>query len=111
RIAAYHEPHKTLAPTLQFIGRLSRPGLPVGPELLAVPEDVGRETEVLYREDRSWQELLPDLVDGLIEEERQVRRFLNRGTWEPASLRIPPLAIRPARSARIFHVEAERINL
>ena len=105
RIAAYHEPHKTLAPTLQFIGRLSRPGLPVRPELLAVPDDVGPETEILYREDRSWQELLPDLVDGLVEEERQVRRFLNRGNWEPASLRLPPLAIRPARSARIFHAD------
>jgi superfamily II DNA or RNA helicase len=111
RIAAYHEPHKTLAPTLQFIGRLSRPGLAVTPELLAVPEDVGPETEILYREDRSWQDLLPDLVDGLVDEERQVRRFLNRGTWEPASLRIPPLAIRPARSARIFHVGGGQVNL
>lgn len=111
RIAAYHEPHKTLAPTLQFIGRLSRPGLAVKPELLAVPEDVDEETDVLYREDRSWQALLPDLVDGLIEEERQVRGFVNQGTWEPASLRIPPLALRPGRSARIYRVDPEQIDL
>jgi superfamily II DNA or RNA helicase len=111
RIAAYHEPHKTLAPTLQFIGRLSRPGLAAKPELLAVPEDVDAETDVLYREDRSWQELLPDLVDGLIEEERQVRGFVNQGTWEPASLRIPPLAVRPGRSARIYVVDPEQIDL
>ncbi|MGN6663390.1 MAG: DEAD/DEAH box helicase [Solirubrobacterales bacterium] len=111
RIAAYHEPHKTLAPTLQFIGRLSRPGLAVSPELLAVPEDIGAEVEILYREDRSWQELLPDLVNGLVEDERQVRRFLNRGTWEPSSLRLPPLAIRPARSARIFHADTAQIDL
>jgi superfamily II DNA or RNA helicase len=111
RIAAYHEPHKTLAPTLQFIGRLSRPGLEVSPELLAVPRDVGPETDILYREDRSWQELLPGLVDGLIEEERQVRRYLNNGTWEPSSLRLPPLAIRPGRSARIFHADQASIDL
>jgi superfamily II DNA or RNA helicase len=111
RIAAYHEPHKTLAPTLQFIGRLSRPGLAAKPELLAVPDDVDEETDVLYREDRSWQELLPDLVDGLIEKERQVRGFVNQGTWEPASLRIPPLAVRPGRSARIYRVNPNQINL
>jgi len=111
RIAAYHEPHKTLAPTLQFIGRLSRPGLAAQPELLAVPEDVDQETDVLYREDRSWQELLPDLVDGMIEEERQVRGFVNQGIWEPASLRIPPLAVCPGRSARIFQVDPEQIDL
>jgi superfamily II DNA or RNA helicase len=111
RIAAYHEPHKTLAPTLQFIGRLSRPGLAAKPELLAVPDDVDEETDILYREDRSWQQLLPDLVDGLIEEERQVRGFVNQGTWEPASLRIPPLALRPGRSARIYRADPGQIDL
>ncbi len=112
RIAAYHEPHKTLAPTLQFIGRFSRTGLDVTPELLAVREDIEGETSILYHEDSAWEELLSALVDGAIEEERAVRQFVKAGQWDSrASIEFPPLAVRPARSSRIFYVDPEAINL
>jgi superfamily II DNA or RNA helicase len=110
RIAAYHEPHRTLAPTLQFIGRLSRPGLDVDGELLAVPGDVGEETEELYREEPAWRDLLPSIVDAAVEEERQVRRYVADAV-SGGPLDLPALAIRPARSARIFRVDPAAINL
>jgi superfamily II DNA or RNA helicase len=57
KIAAYHAPHKTLGPTLQFVGRLSRVG-EVGGELLALRRDVNDETSELYRENQAWRMLL-----------------------------------------------------
>jgi superfamily II DNA or RNA helicase len=110
RIAAYHEPHRTLAPTLQFVGRLARPGLDVRGELLAVPEDIAEETEELFREEAVWAELLPALVDEAVEEERQVRRHVSRATAR-GRVDVPPLAIRPSRSARIYPVDPSQIDL
>ena len=47
KLGAYHVPHKTLGPTLQFIGRLSRAGEVPG-ELLAPRAAVTDETAALY---------------------------------------------------------------
>ena len=110
RIAAYHHPHRTLAPTLQFVGRLARPGLKVRGELLAVPEDIAGEVSDLYHEDVGWAELLPTKIDEAVEDERQVRRHVARATVS-GPIEIPPLALRPARSARIYHVRSEDITL
>jgi hypothetical protein len=111
RIAAYHSPHKTLAPTLQFVGRLARTGLDVNGELLATPEDVGPETEELYREDPSWAELLPKIFDATVAAERAVRRFVGDAAWEGKPLDLPPLAVTPARSARIFRCRGLSLEL
>jgi superfamily II DNA or RNA helicase len=77
KVGAYHVPHKTLGPTLQFIGRLARAG-EVGGVLLAPRSAITNETSALYREDIAWRKLLPDLVDSAIEYERDVRRFVDR---------------------------------
>ena len=111
RIAAYHSPHKTLAPTLQFVGRLARAGLDVNGELLATPEDVGPETEELYREDPSWAALLPKIFDATVAAERAVRRFVGDAAWEGKPLDLPPLAVTPARSARIFRCRGLSLEL
>jgi superfamily II DNA or RNA helicase len=111
RIAAYHEPHKSLAPTLQFVGRLARAGPDVDGELLATIEDVGPETKELYREDAAWQELLPALVDAAVAEERAVRQFVREADWQGRPLQLPPLALRPGRSARIYRTKDLAINL
>lgn len=111
RIAAYHSPHQTLAPTLQFVGRLARPGLNVNGELLAAVEDVGAETEELYREDPAWAELLPKIFDAAVAAERAVRRFIGDSSWEGKPLALPPLAVTPPRSARIFRSRGVELNL
>lgn len=110
KVAAYHRPHRTLAPTLQFIGRLARQG-DVGGELVAFAEDVSDETAALYREDAVWEELLPAMVDSSIDDEQRVRRFAKGlTTYEPAVHRVPALAIAPGRSTHVYRL-AEPPNL
>lgn len=100
KIGAYHVPHKTLGPTLQFIGRLSRVGEIPG-ELLAPRAAVTAETAALYREDIGWRKLLPDLVDSAIDYERQVRSFVMESRVA-GQLDLPPLSLMPPRSVHIF---------
>jgi superfamily II DNA or RNA helicase len=88
KIGAYHAAHKTLGPTLQFIGRLSRVGDVQG-ELLAPRKEVTDETAALYREDVGWRKLLPALVDSAIDYERQVRVFVQESVVD-GSLELPP---------------------
>lgn len=65
KIAAIHSPHKSLAVTLQFIGRFARTGVPgIGTaKFLAVPSDIRIETTQLYKEDAAWQEIVPNLLE------------------------------------------------
>jgi superfamily II DNA or RNA helicase len=94
KIAAYHRPHRTLAPTLQFVGRLARAGSVQG-ELVAFAEDVSDETSALFREDAVWETMLPDLVDTAVDRELQVREFTSvLTTIEAGRHRVSALAIR-----------------
>lgn len=104
KVAAYHQPHKTLAPTLQFVGRLARTGDVQG-ELIAFPEDVSGETSELFREDAAWEKLLPDIVDSAVDSERRVRHFTSGLTHLPLSEhRVSALALAPPRATHIFRV-------
>ena len=104
KVAAYHRPHRTLAPTLQFIGRLARQGDVAG-ELVAFAEDVSDETSALYREDAVWEELLPAMVDSSVDDEQRVRRFAKGlTTYDPAVHRVPALAIAPGRSTHVYRL-------
>jgi superfamily II DNA or RNA helicase len=104
KIAAYHHPHRSLAPTLQFVGRLSRTS-PEGirGELLAIPEQVEGETRELYRQKRDWAELMPEIVDAAAQAERQIRRYVS-GAQRTGPLQLPPRALTPPRSARIYRL-------
>ena len=104
KVAAYHQPHRSLAPTIQFLGRLSR-AVPHGlrGELLAIPEQVEGETQELYRADRDWADLMPDIVDAAHEEERRIRRYAARGRIS-GPLDVSARALAPPRSARIYRL-------
>jgi superfamily II DNA or RNA helicase len=110
KVAAYHRPHKSLAPTLQFIGRLARSG-DVNGELIAFPADVSGETSELFREDAAWETLLPDIVDSAVEGERVVRQFtsglsaIHHGPTE-----VSALVLAPGRSSHIFRTTS-KLNL
>jgi hypothetical protein len=104
KIAAYHHPHRSLAPTLQFLGRLSRV-TPHGVrgELLAIREQVEGETRELYRQDRDWAELMPEIVDAAQREEQAIRRYV-ANAHVTGSLDLPPRALTPPKSARIYRL-------
>ena len=78
KIAAVHAPHKSLAATLQFIGRFARAsGENLGPAtFLAVPDDIEIERSRLFEAGAVWQDMIENLSETRIEEESGVREAL-----------------------------------
>lgn len=78
KIAAVHSPHRSLAITLQFIGRFARTNAPdIGSaKFVAVPSEIEIEGRRLFEDRVVWQEIVPDLSHGRIAEEIQVREVL-----------------------------------
>ena len=104
KVATYHEPHRALAPTLQFVGRLARAGDVAG-EVIAFAQDVSQETAMLFREDAVWETVLPDLVDTAVDDERRLRSFTSGlSTLGSERHRVSALAIAPPRSTHIFRM-------
>jgi superfamily II DNA or RNA helicase len=103
KIAAYHAPHRSLQPTLQFLGRLSRVTTITG-ELIADPRDLSRDTARLYRSDDAWSRLLPQIVDSSVAREQDTRRFIDEAAPTGTSLRLPWLSLAPPRSVQIYRV-------
>lgn len=78
KIAAVHAPHKSLAVTLQFIGRFARTnaGNLGAAKFLAVPTDIELEAQRLYTEQAVWGRIVPNLLTSKIERETQIRDAL-----------------------------------
>ncbi len=79
KIAVYHQRHKSLPATLQFVGRIARvqQGVERPPaELIAIREDVQDETRQLYADDAAWGELLPAISEAAVDRERARREYL-----------------------------------
>jgi superfamily II DNA or RNA helicase len=83
KVAALHTPHRSLAVTLQFIGRFARTTAPdLGrATFLALASDMEVEREKLYRQGAAWEEIIPALSSARVREEQQTREVL--GTFEP----------------------------
>lgn len=80
KIGAYHDKHKSLPATLQFLGRLSRTtDQSVGPaEVVTTYEDLRADTWELYRHDAVWQEIIPRLVEDAGREARTRGQMFSR---------------------------------
>ncbi len=78
KIAAVHAPHKSLAVTLQFIGRFARTGASkIGEaKLLAIPNDIEFEAKRLYEEDAVWPEIVLNLAGTRVDAEVKFRESL-----------------------------------
>jgi len=76
QLAVFHEPPKSLRMTIQLIGRLAR--IPDGsvPAIIIAPTDAlsSKATEEavrqLYYENTGWSEIVPDLIDEHISQQR-----------------------------------------
>ncbi|AUD02159.1 DEAD/DEAH box helicase [Spirosoma pollinicola] len=71
KIAAVHSPHRSLAVTLQFIGRFARTNagnIDVA-KFIAIPAEIEIESTKLYNQDAIWQEMIIDLSRSRIDEE------------------------------------------
>lgn len=78
KIAALHSPHRSLAVTLQFIGRFARTtGTDTGPAtFLAVPSEIQIDAARLYQPGAEWNELVEEAAARTIEEEGAIREAL-----------------------------------
>jgi superfamily II DNA or RNA helicase len=107
KLAAIHAPHKSLAATLQFIGRFARTtgNAAEHATFLAIPSEIEIESERLYEEDAAWQEIISNLSATRVAEEIETREVLD--TFAPAGLlpaneEVSLFALRPAHHAKVF---------
>lgn len=115
KIAAVHSPHKSLAATLQFIGRFARTGGPtIGQaKFLAVLQEIKGAVRELYDEGSEWQEIVPMLNDERVQDELQTRNILRsfkQDTRLPVDEETKDLslyAIRPYSHVKIYEVDPQ----
>jgi hypothetical protein len=110
KIAALHSPHRSLAVTLQFLGRFARTTAPdVGDAtFLAVPREIESEAADLYRVGAEWNEIVEDASKERIDLEREVREVTTSFVPVKMSALAPPLdgeAIDLAALWPFFHVK------
>lgn len=86
KIAAIHSPHKSLALTLQFIGRFARTGQANigGATFLAEPTSSSVEIDQLYEEGAVWRDIVQNLSAGRVEEVRRTREVIDSFTVDAA---------------------------
>ena len=98
RIAAYHDKHKSVLPTVQLLGRLVRAD-PAFPQesVLVTARDIDTYPQlqgaarVLYEEDSDWAEILPGLIDDVIAEDRLDREYSRQLVAPPAAISVDSL--------------------
>lgn len=114
KIAAVHEPQKSLASTLQFIGRFARTNAEnIGSAKFIAMKDenliVGNKK--LYSNDIAWQEMIMNMSDETIEGEFQSKSILNNFTKPNSNGEAIPIAnIKPNFHAKVYEVSDFDIN-
>jgi len=109
KIAALHTPHRSLAVTLQFIGRFART---TGPHLgratfLALPNEMAIESQKLFQEGAVWQDIIQGVSGARIAAEQRRQEVLS--TFEETAPRVGDLpdlslyALRPFLHVKILN--------
>jgi superfamily II DNA or RNA helicase len=108
KIAVLHRPAQSFPATVQFIGRICRESTTnVGePQLIACPDAVAGQLQRLYRDDPSWDKMIPALVEKVIDETVRRSRF-HAGAYADSQLNLNPEDIEIFFSTRIYHSNAE----
>jgi superfamily II DNA or RNA helicase len=94
KIAAVHIPHKSLAITLQFVGRISRTNTPDGSvaTLIAGEHEFKIDSHQLYKQDtKDWSVVLPDLHKLKIQKTEDEQEFFD--SFEDATELQPPVIL------------------
>ena len=108
KIAAIHEPHKSLASTLQFIGRFARTNAEkIGTaKFIAMNDDnLKIENHKLYSSDVAWQDMIISMSEEKIEGDLEANEILNNFTKpEDQDESISLNNIRPNCHAKVYKV-------
>lgn len=108
KIAALHDPHRSLGITLQFVGRFARGGV----EGLGSATVISARSEVrhdeslrrLYAEDADWNLIIEDLSTGAVSEQQSIDEFTKAFNSLPDPVSIHSLT--PAMSTVVFRPSA-----
>ena len=110
KIAAIHDTHKSLAVTLQFVGRFARTsGSVLGSATVVVGRPDGNfdpRLRRLYSEDADWNFIINDLSDGAITQEEGVSEFEAGFSALPDEVSIRSLL--PKMSTVVYRVDPDR---
>jgi superfamily II DNA or RNA helicase len=110
RLLAYHDKHRSLAPTMQLLGRLARthPEFPQRSALVTVKDaDVFPELKgavrALYEEDETWADVLPGIIDDEVEVEQRDRTFIE--ALPPSTSELHIEFVHPLKRCIIYEVD------
>jgi len=107
KVAALHSPHKSLAVTLQFIGRFARttgPRLGRAAFLAAASPELTVESERLYQDGAVWEEIIPSLGSARVAEEQRTQEVLQSFEAQDGDFAdVPDLSLYAIRP--YFHVK------
>ncbi len=112
KIAAVHDPHKSLSVTLQFVGRFARVGGDdLGEASVFVPRhagDIDGRLRRLYGEDSDWNTVIRDLTEA------EVGREQDRSDFEAAFGSVPTevalRSLQPKMSTVVFRSDSLEWN-
>jgi superfamily II DNA or RNA helicase len=115
KIAAIHEPHKSLASTLQFIGRFARTnGSNVGEATFIAMNDESLriENRALFSSDSVWQNMIIDLSESRINSDSDnvevIKQFEKSEISQESAVSLHN--VRPNCHARIYKVSSFNIE-
>lgn len=104
KIAAIHDSHKSLAVTLQFVGRFTRTDQHVGDATVVVNVNepvVNKDLEELYSENPDWNEILKEKSESTIETEIESHEFISEFSGE-LSEHVSLWNLRPSFSTLVY---------
>lgn len=115
KIAALHAPHKSLASTLQFIGRFTRTNaknIDKAKFIAVNNEELEIENNTLYSKDAVWQDMIIGMSDGKNRKEQENRNYYKEYVVDDESIlkNVPVQAIRPNCHVKIYRSMKFDIN-
>ena len=98
KVGAYHDKHKSLPITLQFLGRLSRVCPEAGPpQVVAAVETLRSDTWALWRRDSDWTWIVPEFAEAATEDvERRKELLAGMEDFPRGEVSLNDVAIRPS---------------
>ena len=112
KVAAVHDPHKSLAVTLQFVGRFARVGgEDLGVASVFVPRHAGEVDDRLrrlYGEDSDWNALIRDLTQAEVARERERSDF--EGSFGAVPHEVAMRSLKPKMSTVVYRAEQLQWN-
>ena len=107
KVGAYHDKHKSLPVTLQFLGRLSRVCGDAGPpQVVAAVETLRGDTWSLWQRDSDWSAIVPKLSESATEDVTRRKQLLAEMEEFPLEeVALSDIVIRP--SFGLYEVHAD----